>query len=102
MAVQRLGFHAFTAKDPGFDPWSAGQGIRDHTSCAVQPKKKKKWKKYYLYMLTEVLFDLRVMFSKLFLSFWYQRKYICISLLKLMKTCKIIYEHVENAHWYIR
>lgn len=45
MAVQRLGFHAFTAKDPGFDPWSAGQGIRDPTSCAVQPKKKKKKEK---------------------------------------------------------
>ena len=48
MAVQRLGFHAFTAKDPGFDPWSAGQGIRDHTSCAVQPKKKKKIKEILL------------------------------------------------------
>ena len=53
-------------------------------------------------MLIEVLFDLRVEFSELFLSFWYQRKYICISLLKLMKTCKIIYEHVENAHCYIK
>ena len=39
MAAQRLGFHAFTAKDPGFDPWSAGQGIRDPTSCVLQPKK---------------------------------------------------------------
>lgn len=47
-------------------------------------------------MLIEVLFDLRVIFSEFFLSFRYQRKYICISLLTLIKTCKIIYEHMEK------